>query len=104
MFRKKSWSSCHSAQCGRNFSKNFVYHFAAIDCDQFAAVAMLEVELVLIEAECVQDRRVKIIRMDWAFDCRIPDFIRRSDHLATANSATGEPRCVTRWRMIAARL
>ncbi len=82
--------------------ERFPDDLGTVDRDQFTAVVTLVIQLVLFDAQRMQNGRVQVLWMHRSLDGGVTDRIGRANHLATANTAAGEPHGVTGRRVVPA--
>src|SRR5438874_1468113 len=76
-------------------------YLSPVDCDDLLAVVVLVKELVLIDAQGVQDGRVQVVGVDGPLHGDEADRVGGADHLASLDPAAGQPHGVSQGRVVA---
>src|SRR5688572_11316859 len=84
------------------FSNDFVDDFALDERQAFIAAEMRVRQLVLLQAQQVQARRVQVAEVIWLFNRLQADGVGCADDLAALHAAAGEPHGEAQVVMIAA--
>src|SRR5438477_248477 len=83
-------------------AEHLVDHRAPVDGDDLVTVVVAKRQLVLIDAEGLQDRGVQVARRDRALDGAVADGVGGADDLTALDAAAGQPHRVAGRGMVAA--